>query len=103
VSASLKTPLQLGSAIPCINEVRVCIDEPGDDRAAACVDPRRAFLYVHSLCERRRISDVGDASVERGDDGVCQRRDVALGEPAARRWPGAGGDDVSVFDQKVRP
>ena len=94
--------LAIGAPIAGVDDVRVRIDKAGNDSAPARVDARRAFVHFHRVGEPERIADVRDTPFEGGDDAVGERRDFALREPATRSRPGAGGDQVSVFDQEVR-
>ena len=102
VAFARKAPPQLGAPIARVDDVRVWIDEARDDGAAARVDARRILRHGHTVLERRCLADVRDASLERRDDAVVQRRDFALRQAPAGRRPRAGGNQVSVFDEEVR-
>ena len=102
IRLSGKAPLQLGSPVAGVDEVRMRIDETRHDGAAARVDARRALCDGDAIRKSDRIADVRDAPLECGDDAACQRRDFTLRESAAGRGPRARRNKVSVFDEEIR-
>src|SRR6202008_3815813 len=72
--------LQLRAPVSRVDDMRVRIDEAGNDAAAARVDARGAFADLDRIGQLACGADPGDASFEGGDDAVVKRGDVALGE-----------------------
>src|SRR5262249_48784843 len=97
-----KTTPQLVAAVACINHMRVRIHEPWDHAASTRVDARCLLLHGHGVNETNQVADVGDATFKGRDDAVVKWRNLTLREAAPGRWTRAGGNQIGVFDEKVR-
>ncbi len=100
VGRALQTAAQLVLSIAGEDDVRVRIDEAGNDGAPAGIEADRVGVQVQMTLGLRRRTDMDDDALVRGDDRVAERRDVALRRAAPRRRACARGDEARVLDEK---